>query len=408
MKKVLIIIVGSIIYLIVRVLRFFDIYFFKYPNAFGNQTLNVEYFVRKVKIISKSDSPIIFGIRYYEKSRDIANISLFDHHKRAGLKIISNKFICLLLNIGLTFQKEQIEKKGGRISTSFMTSNIRMLETDAEVHLLSDIGLPFDSDELSTFDNLLERMNLRKNEYYIVLHRGSNYRKMKSKMKNSDKVGFSYESQHSPLEIQYKAAKEMKHNGISAVKMGNRPIINYDKGGIIIDYPSVYRDSLGDIADLALANGCKFYVGTTSGVYGLMVSLKKPSFLCNTFPWPWSNIPMQKNSIVMPKKYWLVKEKRMMTLVEMINLEKYYSMKDISFNRKILDSLSIELVSNTEDEILDGVKEINNRIDGDWNGLNYSLSRILRGQIGEVSKSYLSTSFAQKNPDIMVGINPDN
>jgi len=97
----------------------------------------------------------------------------------------------------------------------------------------------------------------------------------------------------------------------------------------------------------------------------------------------------------------------MMTLCEMIKLENHYSMKDLLYNKAIFDSSSIELISNTEDEIAYGVKEINSRIDGTWDGDNYSLSYILQGYIGEVSQSYLSTSFVENNPDIMTSIYPD-
>ena len=400
--------IGLIVYSVVYILRFFDVYFFRYPNAFGNQTLNVEYFARKVKIISRTSNPTLIGVRHYKKTRGVANHSLLEHHRRSGLKMINNKMVCCLLDIGLTFQKEQIEKKGGKIATSFLTLNIKMLETDPNIHLLSEVAFPFDTDETKIFKDILKKMSLKDRQYYIVLDRGDDYGRLKASMANSDAVGYSYTSQHSPIEIQFKAAREMKKRNITAVKMGNQPIKEFIKSELILDYPSKYRNILGDIADLALMNDCKFYVGTTSGIYGLATSLKKPTFLCNTFPWPWNNVPMHNTSIVMPKKLWLIKEKRMMTLCELIQLEENYSMKDISFNKSILDSLSIELILNTEDEIAGGVKEINDRIDGSWCGSNYRLSSILKGHIGEVSKSYLSTYFAENNPDIMIGINPDS
>ena len=408
MKKIILNSIGAFIYSVVYVLRFFNIYFFLYPNAFGHQALNVEYFARKAKVISKTDNPILVGIRHYEKIRTIANNSLLDHHKYSGLKMVNNRAVCFLLDLGLTFQKQQIEKRIGGKSSSFLTLTLKMLNTDPDVHLLSNIAFPFDTDETKIFKDILKKMSLKDRQYYIVLDRGDDYGRLKASMKNSDAVGYSYTSQHSPIEIQFKAAREMKKRNITAVKMGNQPIKEFIKSELILDYTSIYRESMGDVSDLALMNGCKFYVGTTSGIFGLATSLKKPTFLCNTFPWPWHHVPMCNTSIVMPKKLWLIKEKRMMTLCELIQLEENYSMKDISFNKSILDSLSIELILNTEDEIAGGVKEINDRIDGSWCGSNYRLSSILKGHIGEVSKSYLSTYFAENNPDIMIGINPDS
>lgn len=406
MKKLILNSIGILVYSAVYILRFFDIYFFRYSNAFGHQTLNVEYYARRVKIISRTDNPTLVGIRHYEKAHTIANDSLFEHHKHSGLNIVSNRMMCFLLDLGLTFQKQKIEKKGGKKSTSFLTSTLEKLDTDSGVHLLSDVAFPFNADEVVVFDEILNKMSLKSGEYYIVLDRGKNYYKSKILIGDST-AGYSYKKQHNLIEMQFKAAKAMKEYNIKAVKMGCEPRKEIIEDGVILDYPSKFRNSIGDIADLALMNGCKFYVGPSSGVYGLAQSLKKPVLLCNVFPWPWHRVPMGGNSIVMPKKIWLIKEKRMMTLCEMIKLENHYSMKDLLYNKAIFDSSSIELISNTEDEIAYGVKEINSRIDGTWDGDNYSLSYILQGYIGEVSQSYLSTSFVENNPDIMTSIYPD-
>jgi len=406
MKRIILNSIGIFIYSIIYTLRTFNIYFFRYPNAFGHQTMNVEYFARKIKAISKINNPILIGIRHHEKTRNISNNSLFEHHKRAGIKIINNKLLCLLLDIGLYFQKEQIEKKGGRKSTSFLTLTMAQYTTDPYVHILSNVALPFDAHESSELNNVLKKMCLKSGEYYIVLDRGKDYDKEKEKY-SGNKIGYIYKNEHSSIKIQFKAATVMKTHGISAVRMGYSPKKEPVRNKIIIDYPSKYRNSIGDIADLALMNGCKFYVGPFSGVCAFAVSLKKPILLCNAFPWPWSTVPMGDTSIVMPKKLWLIKEKRMMTLQEMIGLEGHYSSKELTYSKEIFDSLSVELISNTEDEIVGAVEEINNRIDGNWNGENYSLSSILSGCIGESSQSYLSTFFAENNPDIMANIQPD-
>ena len=409
MKKIILNSVGAFIYSIIHILRFFDIYFFIYPNPFGHQTLNVEYFARKVKLISKTKNPILVAFRNYEKKYTIANNSLFNHHKSSGLKIINNRIICLLLDIGLTFQKQQIEKKGGKISTSFLTLTIAQLDTDPDVHLLSDVAFPFNKHEIDKFKSILDIMSLESEKYYIVLDRGENYNLSKSIYSGYEFQSYAYKNQHSPVRLQFKAAMKMKKYNIQAVTMGMGHGLEKETldSELILDYPSKFRDSIGDIADLALMNGCKFYVGPASGVYAFAKSLKKPLFLCNAFPWPWNLVSMGNTSIVMPKKLWLIKEKRMMTLLEMIKLEQNYSMKDFFYNRSVLGSMSIELILNTEDEIAGGVKEINDRIDKKWNGDNYSLSRILKGYIGGVSQSYLSTYFAENNPDIMNGIRSD-
>jgi putative glycosyltransferase (TIGR04372 family) len=396
MKKIILNSIGVCVYLIVYVLRFFNIYFFRYPNAFGHQTMNVEYFARKVKFISKAENPILVGIRHYEKKRTIANNSLLEHHKHSGLKIVNNKLVCFLLNIGLTFQKQQIEKIYGEKYSAFLTMTIADLSVDQDVHLLSDIALPFDKNNKLFFKNILNKMSLKNGEYYIVLDRGGEYYKGKSRTS-------LYKWQYSPIELQYKAAIAMKKHGIKSVSMGHKSKNNIESD-LVLDYPSKFRESMGDIADLALMDGCKFYVGQTSGVFGLAQSLKKPVLLCNVFPWPWSTVPMGNTSIVMPKKLWLIKEKRIMTLLEMIELESKYKLKEF-IDREVFTSLSIELILNTEDEILDAVKEINSRIDGTWNGKNYKLSSILKGCIGKDSQSYLSTAFVNHNMDILKGIN---
>jgi len=345
--------IGAFVYSIVYILRFFDIYFFRYPNPFGHQTLNVEYFSRKVKIISKTDNPTLIGIRHYEKTHTIANDSLFKHHKNSGLKIISNRAICLLLDTGLTFQKQQIEKKGGRRSTSFLTLTIKDLDTDPDVHILSDVAFPFNVDEVTIFDKILDQMHLKTKKYYIVLDRGYDYsmHKSRSSLHNSSSIRAAYTRQHSPIEIQYKAAIGMRKYNLQAVKMGGKPGKKNVKNDFILDYPSKYRSNLGDIADLALMNSCKFYVGPTSGVYAFAKSLKKPVLLCNAFPWPWSLVPMGNTSIVMPKKLWLTKEKRMVTLLEMIELENIYKMKELYYG-DILEEYRIHIYQHILPKII--------------------------------------------------------
>ncbi len=95
-----------------------------------------------------------------------------------------------------------------------------------------------------------------------------------------------------------------------------------------------------------------------------------------------------------------------MTISEMIAMEKSFYYKKILYDENFFNSLNIEVVNNSPEELAAAILEINQRIDRVWNGPNYPLSDLLHNNIGRNSKAVLSTKFIEMNPDIVGNITP--
>jgi putative glycosyltransferase (TIGR04372 family) len=387
-------IVGISVIILVLVLRKINIYVFMYPDAFGPQSLSIEYYARKILLLSS-------GKRYtmisFDKGTRVPNKALREHHIESGLIIVNSNLLTKILRCGLTVQKELVKKRSFNIN-AFMTANMTSLQIDPDLYIDSKMALPFNDCENKNIDKVLSEMSLSNAEFYLFQDRNLEYHKKTYPSKSHDNSMFN-NGRTQPVEDFELAAKTMYGIGINAVRVGSesKPI-NYPSN--IIDYPNTYRSKLGDFADLALMDRCKFCFSESSGIGFFAKAFDKP-LLLNAYPWPWMHVPMKKNSVSMPKKLWMIDKKRMMTLQEMIKMESDFDYKKMHYDRDFFKSLKIEVINNDSEEIMQAILEINSRIDGTWNGVDYKLSDILKNNIGGKSHSVLSTSFADLNKDIM-------
>ena len=153
------------------------------------------------------------------------------------------------------------------------------------------------------------------------------------------------------------AAEFLASKGIYAIRMGeivkDKLIINNSK---IIDYTSYYRSDFGDIY---LPAKCKFFLGSTAGIYLISVIFNIPVAFANFIP---MGVPMlSARNIFIPKKLWLIKDKRFLTFKEIREM----SEEEWSYTQTYLDN-GIEVIENTPEEILDLAKEMDERIDARW------------------------------------------
>ena len=384
--------IGLIEIPIVFLLRKANVYLFFYPGAFGHQAGNIEHIAREAR--AKGGNPTLVS---FMKSQYIPNKALYEHHKNSGLIIVNNRFLTKILLCGFTVQKA-FNKKGVIVNAFANIGSMENVALNFDIYTKSKVYFTFSENENKKIDSVLLKMSLTDNEFYVFQDRNIGYHNKLYKNytnNNHDDAG-RVES----IEDFERASIEMKKIGIRAVRFGsNSARIKFDS--TIIDYPNSYRSELGDFADLALMERCKFFVGPNSGLCAFARSLNKPMLYCNVYPWPWMHIPMRTNSLSMPKKIWMVDEKRMMTLREMINMEKEFYYKKLMYDEGFYKSMRIEIINNSSEEIMQSVIEINSRIDGTWDGVDYKLDSILKDNIGRNSQSVLSTAFADLNKDIM-------
>jgi len=393
-KFYLIKIIGFLVNIVIISFRFINIYFFKYPSAFGHQAMNTEYYSRKLKKKHK-----LYKLIGVPQSEYIPNKALYKHHVESGIVILKNSLIVKLLLAGIAYQKD-INKKGKRLK-SFLNATICGLVMDPEVMINSRIAMPFNHQENLEAENILNNIELEKDYFVLFQGRNDNYYSIKQKETGADYSKWSgHQLRLGAVSDLYLASENLHKNGIKSVLAGayNEKI---SSDSMIIDYPSNYREDFGDFADLALMENCKFFVGSNTGLMMLAYSFNKPVLMCNVFPWPWCHVPMRDSSVVMPKKLWSIENKRFLTIGEMIQMEEKFYYKKITKDKSFFKSLSIEVVDNTDEEIALAAMEVNSRIDKTWDKENYPLSSMLKNHIGGVSKSYFSTSFIELNREIL-------
>ena len=153
------------------------------------------------------------------------------------------------------------------------------------------------------------------------------------------------------------AAEYLANRGIYAIRMGymvekELPMVHPK----IIDYASQHRTDFGDIY---LVAKCKFYLAAPGGLQSLPWVFHVPMAYANTVPI--KHKPLRKGDIFIPSKLWDRKTSRLLTFREQID-----SGAEEWFDTSIYAKYGIDVIENTEDEILDLAKEIDGRLNGTW------------------------------------------
>jgi putative glycosyltransferase (TIGR04372 family) len=124
----------------------------------------------------------------------------------------------------------------------------------------------------------------------------------------------------------------------------------------IVDYSC--NGDRTDFLDLFLSAKCKLFLNSGSGIDALPKIFRTPQVGANITPLNY----IGPNAVVfIPKKYWLVKEKRFLTFKEIIQSDIGYYLK----SNEYINS-GIELIENTADDIYYALVEANDRLNGVW------------------------------------------
>jgi len=124
----------------------------------------------------------------------------------------------------------------------------------------------------------------------------------------------------------------------------------------IIDYAMKYRTSFGDVYLLA---NCKFVVAGVAGLWWIATAFNRPIVMSDS-PTLHLGAGLRNGDLFIPKKVWVIAEKRLLTFPEMLKADIRYSYED-NCHRD-----GMELVHNTPEEIAAVVSEMNRRLDGTW------------------------------------------
>jgi putative glycosyltransferase (TIGR04372 family) len=169
----------------------------------------------------------------------------------------------------------------------------------------------------------------------------------------------------------------------------------------VIDYSREYRT---DFLDIFLLKKCEFLIGTNTGVTDVADIFRKPVVKTNMTQF-FAEIPLcHPKDIFIPKRIWLKREKRFMTLRELtrsplwnVTLGEEYEPHDV------------ELIENTPEEIHDAVIEMNKRLKGAWEVTEEDEEKqkefwsivLEAGHIKGAPVSHISAGFLRRFPEFL-------
>ncbi len=153
-------------------------------------------------------------------------------------------------------------------------------------------------------------------------------------------------------------AETMTERGYAAIRMGAdvlSPLNSTNPN--IIDYPSINRS---DDLDIYLANRCKFFIATTSGIGDLGRMFRKPVACINAVPLSTLiRLKTQASDIWIPKLHKSIEKNRLMTFKEIIDIS-----ADQFYLTHQYEDAGIELIENSPEDIKALTLEVEDIISG--------------------------------------------
>lgn len=263
-----------------------------------------------------------------------------------------------------------------RILFNFIFHFLRIARSPVAVHLhagdkaefrtfweIGDPVLSFTVEEEAKGRSLLKDMGinngnnficagLRDNAYYQnLLNRDSRNRHL------SPQADSKYWVRNPPLKNYLPMFINCSRKGLYVLRMGSviKEQLPAELNKTIIDYASRYRTPFGDIYLLA---NCKFCVAGGAGLWWFATAFNRPVVLADHYNM--ADKPIGRQDLFIPKKFWLIAEKRFLTFREMLDGGAELSSQTSS------DSFGVEIVHNTPEEIIAVVEEMDRRLDGTW------------------------------------------
>ena len=151
------------------------------------------------------------------------------------------------------------------------------------------------------------------------------------------------------------AIKTITERGGWVIRMGDpttKPLPSMDN---VIDY--AHSEVISDWMDIFCCAECRFFLGTTSGLFLVSYDFGVPCALANFTPM--IERPMSKKDLFIPKLYWSTDNERYLTFEEALASKFQYR-----FGSEIFESLGLKVVDNTSKEINDLVLEMLERLSG--------------------------------------------
>lgn len=310
-------------------------YVFCWINGFriGHLAANTELFLRRLKNTDYyNKNNIYIGFCYYFP---ICNHQLLKMFKRV-LPIIESRLFEKLMNTWIK-------------NTEF---SHRLPFNSNEYYEYNNFEprLTFTAEERKRGRQLLSQLGIGENDWFVCFHARD------SKYLGAGSEHLDY--RNSDINNYLKAAEYLAEKGGHVIRMGaavDKPL-PHKRHSRIIDYALENRS---DFMDVYLSAHCKFFLGNTAGIHGISMIFGIPVALANYIPIDVA--PYRKEDLFIQKKLWSEKEKRILSYQEIFRLgvELYWETDQYV-------KAGIRLIENAADEILELAREMNMRIDGNF------------------------------------------
>jgi putative glycosyltransferase (TIGR04372 family) len=150
------------------------------------------------------------------------------------------------------------------------------------------------------------------------------------------------------------AIDEIANRGGWVLRMGDRSMRALPSWPNTIDY--AYSGKRADWMDVFLWAEGRFFIGTGSGPQVIPTTFGKPVAIANFGPI--ATLVCGKDDILLPKRYWLEKEQRHLTLAERMSTE--FGFRE---STSALATMGVRVVDNSPEELRDLVVEMMDRLD---------------------------------------------
>lgn len=192
--------------------------------------------------------------------------------------------------------------------------------------------------------------------YVCVAARTANYNNRTNT--NLEKTA-NYDFRNMEFETFKAAVEYLNSNNIATVRMG-REEDACDSQARLIDYAGKYAN---DFMDFFLASECKFFVCCPSGIAQVAGTFGIPCLFVNAVIISYSGggVVDPGYNYFIPKKIYDNNKKKYLSIREFLDIER----KSVTNGQVFIDA-GIEFIDNTEYEIMEAVKEMNERLDGTW------------------------------------------
>lgn len=300
----------------------------------GHLIANTEYWLRKRKDDKSEKKFFCLFI-----SNEPANKQILSMIKRANPTILSPLLHKILFHL-----------KSIKNNSTLWSSIDKSGWEDARIWNEVPPQLKFSTEDDKLGEEILNQLQIKKNKYICYFARDADYLNQVIKSDSS-----YHDYRNADINNLTESLKWLNENGYQTLRMGSvvKGTFAYQHP-LNIDYAKNFRTDFGDA--YLIPHG-KFFIGDTSGIYYFAEGFNKPHLQLNLVPCGLPNL--LKIDMYMPKKYFNLKENRLMTFLEIFQSGAHLWFKQEQYNKA-----DIQLIENSPDEIFGAIKEMIQWIDG--------------------------------------------